>query len=250
MFSPFYWLSCMPVFGYHRLCADDCFYPLHRPRIAKKYSSTLVKRQRLPYVRRDTAVRLTSRNIEATLSACYESNSIRRLAEEYLLRVFSPLPYSLASGIALANERRFFETYRIGGADASYSRMLPSGSIGTNITKNLHDDKNGVVCPAIWQCVQADPANPVKISFFTCQLSWFLESSTDRFIWFNGLVPHKTELLRTPLVPSNTTRVHHSSYMKMEHEQLALITMSETSVETLNVTDTETTDNNSNNKQT
>ena len=182
---------------------------------------------------------LTRNNTYVVVSASFESNHLRRLAEEYVIQLFAPLPYSLTTAIAANNEQHFFATHDVAAADAPYLRLFPSGSIGVNITKPLRDDKNGVISPAIWQCTQADPKNRVRMTFITKNCSWSFESTTDRFAWFNGLVPHKTELMNPPEVKSTTTRVHHSSYIKIEHEQLALIPMSTKTKTKLLVTEVE-----------
>ena len=91
----------------------------------------------------------------------------------------------------------------------------------------------------MWQCLQADPKNKVKMVFFTNACSWSFESTTHQFAWFNGLVPHKTELVFPPEVESSTRRVHHSSYIKLEQEQLALVPMAKKLVGQLCVTGVE-----------
>ena len=171
--------------------------------------------------------------IESVVSACYESNHPRRLSEEYLLHLFAPLPYSLAPAIASDNEQRFFARYNVATENAAHSRMFPSGSLDVNLTKPLHDDKNGVISPGLWQCIQADPHNRVNVIFSIISCSWSFESTQHRFAWFNGLVPHKSELRRPPAVESSTARVHHSSYIKLEHEQLALVPLSKNMVDQL-----------------
>ena len=143
-----------------------------------------------------------------------------------MLQLFAPLPYSLAPAIACRNEQRFFAMHKVAPENASYSRMFPSGSLGVNLTKPLHDDKNGVVCPGLWQSIQEDPENIVDMKFFTNVCTWSYQSTTHRFAWFHGIVPHKSELRRSHVVSSSTRRMHHSSYIKLDHEQLALVTMS------------------------
>ena len=52
----------------------------------------------------------------------------------------------------------------------------------------------------------------------------FFLSTEKRFAWFSGIVPHTTVFERTE-VPSTIERIHHSSYMKMRHEQMALVAL-------------------------
>ena len=140
-------------------------YPRHLPRITRDYSRKLVKKYRLPYVFTETGPKLTRVNIESVVLACYESNHPQRLAEEYVLQLFTPLPYSLAPAITYDNERHFFARHNVATTDSSYSRMFPSGSMGVNLTKPLHADKNGAISPELWQCSQADPENRVNVTF-------------------------------------------------------------------------------------
>ena len=83
----------------------NMYYLGHLPRVAKDYSRTL----RLPYLRTETGPEPGGANVESAVLACYESNHPRRLAEEYILRLFGPLPYSLATAIACNNEQHFLQ---------------------------------------------------------------------------------------------------------------------------------------------
>ena len=83
-----------------------------------------------------------------------------------------------------------------------------------------------IISPGLWQSIQEDPENIVDMNFFTNVCTWSYQSTTHRFAWFHGIVPHKSELRRSHVVSSSTRRMHHSSYIKLDHEQLALVTMS------------------------
>ena len=145
------------------------------------------------------------------------------------------LMYSLAPAIACINEQRFFARHDVATENASYSRMFPSGSLGVNLTKPLHDDKNGVISPGLWQSIQEDPNNRVNVTFSTNACPWTFESTQHRFAWFNELVPHKSELRTAPAVESSTTPMYHSNYIKLNHEQLALVSLSKDMLDQLRV---------------
>ena len=122
----------------------------------------------LAYVRMQTNPKLTRGNIESVVLACYESTipeDWRR--STYVLQLFTPLPYSRAPALSYNNEQRFFGRHNVATANASYSHMFPSGSMGVNLTKPLHDDKIEVTGLGLWQCIQADPENRDNETFFT-----------------------------------------------------------------------------------
>ena len=60
-------------------------------------------------------------------------------------------------------------------------------------------------------------------------------STEKRFAWFWGLCPHKS-VIPGGEVESSTQRIHHSSYIKLELEQLALVTLHEDNQDNVRVT--------------
>ena len=90
--------------------------------------------------------------------------------------------------------------------------------------KGLHDDGNGAFSPSIWQSVQEDPNNSVSLMFLTTTDTMTFRSTEKRFVWFWGLCPHKS-VVPDGEVESCTQHIHHSSYIKLELEQLALVTL-------------------------
>ena len=164
--------------------------------------------------------------INKLLSSCYES-SIRRLSEEIMGYVFSPLPYAMTGFIGSMNENQFLSTQHIlGHHETQFSRPFPRGSLGTNLHKSLHDDKNGIFSFTCWQNLQEDKSNGVRLSLRVKQYRWSIRASTGRFCVLNGMIAHKTNVVGEES-PSNGVRLHHSSYWKTDNEQFALVALSD-----------------------
>ena len=231
---PYYFSHCLPIWDNKGLSARDRFYPGRTPRIAATSPSVAFRQHRLPYVRANSFCYLNSNNIDTAVASCHESQCLRRIAEEYLI-LFRPLPYGCFPEIALRNQREFFRRKGIPVVDRSYLRLLPNGTAGSKSkTKGIHDDGNGAFSPGIWQSVKEDPKNQVSLMFLTVSDSIVLRSTEKRFGWFDGLVPHTT-IIPKGEVPSGTSHIHHSSYIKLEHEQLCLVVLDERNIDSVKV---------------
>ena len=227
----FYRKRCYPVFFGSSIKGVDKFYgsnpdrPSRKPRIAKTGSMDTSTCFRLPYVRMSSAPSLAKNKLETVVATCYESNSCRALAEELCSGVFGPLPYCLANVVGHLNECNFFLKKGMALSEAGFSRPFPQGTIGLRHNKSLHDDGNAAIMPGLWQCVQADPDNPVYLQFTTSSARWRISSDTGRFAMIKGLIPHETKLRKNMTGASRVQRISHSSYWKLEHEYVALALM-------------------------
>ena len=62
----------------------------------------------------------------------------------------------------------------------------------------------------------------VNLKFMTTYWRVKIEATTDRFALFYGWIPHKTEVERDSGTPTGETRLHHTAYIKPEHEHISL----------------------------
>jgi hypothetical protein len=106
----------------------------------------------------------------------------------------------------------------------SLCRPLPKGAIGIQRMKALHDDSNSALIPGMWTLLLGDEA--VVFRFIGKDFNVCFRTTTFRFCWFMGWIPHKTELLENPAsrskgVMSVVHQIHHSALSKPEIEHLA-----------------------------
>ena len=185
---------------------DDVTNPSKNPRVDIYARFENKDKLYIPRLMKTTVPTLGD-GLDILMASCYESLVARRLGEEILLSVFSSLPYAMCPIIGSMNECNGLEP-----CDREYSRPFPRGSLGINLYKSLHDDKNGIFALTCWQNLQEDGSNQVRLSLRVKQLRWSLLASADRFCVLNGMIPHKTEVVGEETL-SQGTRVHHSSHI-------------------------------------
>ena len=180
-----------------RLYGPNMLTPTRTPRILANVGFDTMDLFRLPYIMRSSTSKCRPNNDNCRAAAHYESQVCRRLAEELIVDVFSPLPYSMCGHVGYINEHKFFNHHNVDSFESGYSRSFPRGSLGDKLVKSLHDDGNGYVTLGLWQCMADDPVNHVSLRFNTARMRWRFFSSTGRFALFNGLVPHESKLHHT-----------------------------------------------------
>lgn len=121
------------------------------------------------------------------LASYYEAWS-RTIAEGILFYLCYSLPTAMNSFIAADNVRKSFATHAPNHVSRFFHRPLPKGSLGCQLSKPMHDDKNGVESMGVWRCLREDLVNPVELVFKTTELSWSIRSSTNRFAIFKGML--------------------------------------------------------------
>jgi hypothetical protein len=163
-------------------------------------------------------------------AAKFESGA-RTISEWILCNVFYSLPYGTAGSLA-RDQLKAASDYAISRSlplpCQSLCRPLPKGAIGIQRTKALHDDGNSALIPGIWTSLLGDEA--VVLRFIGRRFHVYFRTTTFRFCWFMGWIPHKTEVLEKPTIRSegtmsNVERIHHSAFSKTEIEHLALSSM-------------------------
>jgi hypothetical protein len=159
-------------------------------------------------------------------AATFESGA-RTISEWILCNVLCSLPYGTAATLA-SNQLKAASDY--GQSKSlplpcqSLCRPLPKGAIGIQRTKALHDDGNSALIPGMWTSLLGDEA--VVLRFIGKHFNVYFRTTTFRFCWFMGWIPHKTELLENPATRSKgpmsvVHRIHHSAFSKPEIEHLA-----------------------------
>jgi hypothetical protein len=160
-------------------------------------------------------------------AATFESGA-RTISEWMLCNVLCSLPHGTVASLA-ANQRKAASDCGISRSlllpCQSLSRPLPKGAIVIQRTKALHNDGNLSLIPGIWTSLLGDEA--VALSFIGRHFNVHFSSTTFRFCWFMGWIPHKTGVLEEPTTQSKGTmsvveRIHHSAFSKPEIEHLAL----------------------------
>ena len=212
-----------------------------RPQIARHHVANGGTRYYLPYVTTKAAVKLDGRMLPEILADHYKSNNCHTMAEQLIQSYLHALSYSLSGLVGMANEQNLFEKFAINGEDMQYLRPLSQGILGFQDTKTIHDDGNGSILPTVWQNLKCDSRNPLNLYFFTKSLSWSLFAAKQRFAIFAGIVLQKATLRHPPEQPSNKICVHHSSYIKMAQEHLAVVLMDQGNVCKFTVTKFNTT---------
>ena len=184
---------------------------------------------KLPYLKLESCPELprarrtaynNKRAVQKMAAAQFETWS-RTVAELLLLHVFGTLPRVINSFIASDNYKKTLMMIDPLNPAMFVCRPLPKGSLGVELQKPLHDDKNGLETFGVWRCLADDPNNKVNLIFQTTNLSWSIHSSKNRFAIFNGSVPHKARTVDS-IKPSTNRRVHHTCYTKPLHEYISL----------------------------
>ena len=184
---------------------------------------------KMPYLRLESCPELprarrranTNRRAVQKMAAAQFETWSRTVAEMLLLHVFGTLPRVINSFIASDNYEKMFMIFDPHNPAKNIARPLPKGSLGIELEKPLHDDKNGLESFGVWRCLADDPNNKVNLIFKTTRLSWSIQSSKNRFAIFNGSVPHKAKAV-DEIKPSANKRVHHTCYTKPLHEYISL----------------------------
>ena len=146
-------------------------------------------------------------------------NKIRSVSEYIMAVVFHCLPYGTVPFIAYDNVDRAAK--RVKGNNREYfpvPRVFPKGTLGMYQTKTLHDDDNGAISPSLWSSIVGD--DNTYLSFHGVNFEVKLVTSTFRFCWFMGWIPHKTTTTTTGR-SKKMARINHSAYTKPEFEQFA-----------------------------
>jgi hypothetical protein len=146
-------------------------------------------------------------------------NRIRTISEWFLSEIFFSLPYGTTAFLAaddLQSACDYASTKGLTFPCGSLCRPLPKGTLGMYPYKALHDDGNSCIIPSMWQSVVGHDF--LNLVFVGKQMKVQIRASNQRFCWFMGWIPHKTELLGDdPLF-----RICHSAYSKPEMEHLTL----------------------------
>jgi hypothetical protein len=210
------------VFQNKNLPSSDCWYGSRankkgsrRPRFSAGYKFSSRSYFKIPAPLK-ASIPPTS-NLTRVSLARFE-NQVRTLSEWILCNLFYPLPYGTAASIAakqLTNACKKADSLGNRLPCRDLCRPLPKGAIGLQKTKDLHDDGNSAVIPGIWTSVRGD--DNVIFRFIGSDFNVFFRCSTNRFCWFVGWVPHKTEVLNQPAHRSlgkmiNVERIHHSGF--------------------------------------
>jgi hypothetical protein len=98
----------------------------------------------------------------------------------------------------------------------SLCRPLQKGAIGIQRTKALHNNGNSALIPGMWTLLLGDEA--VVLRFIGKHFNVCFRTTTFRFHWFMGWIPHKMELLENL---ASRSKAHHSAFSKPEIEHLA-----------------------------
>jgi len=169
------------------------------------------------------------------LHAAEAENNIRNMSEWLLLNAFSPLPYCQTASIAAENIRNacnYAESLSIELPCRSLARELPKGATGIQQCKELHDDGNAAIIPGIWTSIRGD--NNVVLRFLGTNMNICFTTTEERFCWFLGWVPHKTEM-REGLERfsrqkrgkmEQVHRIHHSAFSIPQIEHFGLVLFS------------------------
>jgi hypothetical protein len=177
------------------------------------------------------------------IAAAKAECQIRTFAEWVLAHAFVELPYGATAFLAAKQVAAACKLARNMGITLScetLARAFPKGAIGIQQTKALHDDGNAALIPGIWTSVAGD--DNVILRFVGCNFDAYFRTTTKRFSWFYGWIPHKTEMImrqgqasvtgcsnhcKCSHKPMDTFfRLHHSAFSKPEFEHVALILFS------------------------
>ena len=148
-------------------------------------------------------------------AAIWESEQ-RFVSEKILRDYFSPLPFTMMNYVCYSNDIMFGMKNNSKNI-ITISRPLPKGSVGLDLEKPLHDDGNACLCPGIWTNIKEDKNNTVDLFFIHKNFNLKLRASEGRIALFLGWIPHKTKVVGEKK-QSSDLRIHHTAYMKPEHE--------------------------------
>ena len=139
-----------------------------------------------------------------------------------MVHVFRTLPYGSLPLMSYINMKRasdHLQNRKDIHDNFPVPRIFPKGTIGMYKVKSLHDDENGALSPSIWASVVGH--DDTVLTFYGVNFEVSFVTSTHRFCWFMGWVPHKSSFESTNNY-GDCLRINHSSYFKPEIEQLAL----------------------------
>jgi hypothetical protein len=166
-------------------------------------------------------------------AATFESGA-RTISEWILCNVLYSLPYGTTATLA-RDQLKAASDYGLSTSAPlpfqSLCRPLPKGNIGIQRTEALHDDGNSALIPGIWTSLLGDDA--VVLRFIGQRFNIYFRTTTFRFCWFMGWIPHKTEVLEDPSIHSKgympvIEPKHHSAFSNPEIEHLAFSSMDRT----------------------
>jgi hypothetical protein len=169
-----------------------------------------------------------SADAKLVAAAKFESGA-RTLSEWMLCNVLCSLPHGTAATLASNFQLKAASDHRTSKLPLplpcqSLCRPLPKGAIGIQRTKALHDDNNSALIPGMWTSLLGNEAAVLR--FIGKHFNVCLRTTTFRFCWFIGWIPHKRILLENPASRSKGAmlvghRMHHSAFSKPEIEHLA-----------------------------
>ena len=172
------------------------------------------------------------------IAAAEMENRLRNISEWLLLNMFGPLPFSATGLICAQNLEEANKRYRARtNANlpwATLARVFPKGSVGTRLTRDLHDDGNGAISPGVWTCLTDH--DDVVFNMLGHRLNIEISARSKRFVWFMGWVPHRVvsksgKDCRSLGPMEKTERIHHSAFSKLDYEQACLVAFSRKNVE-------------------
>ena len=148
-------------------------------------------------------------------------NKLRSVSEYLLAKVFYSLPYGTLPFIGCKNLEKASEYLKEEDMKEYFpvARALPKGTLGMYPSKTMHDDDNGAISPSIWTSVVGD--DDTTLTFYGVNFEVSLSTTTNRFCWFMGWIPHKSKS-KNPRQKRNNMRVNHSAYTKPEFEHFVL----------------------------
>lgn len=244
--SSIYHHDFYPFFFNNNIQNEDKWYSSstkRKPRFMKNGFLDQKKKLPLPYPLKSSLP--PSSNQELIEAATIESN-MRNISEWLLGNVFLSLPYSATAFIAEKNISEACNLDLTISLPDGIRRALPKGAIGFNRTKSLHDDGNAGIIPGIWSSHSHD--KNVALHFFGRNMNVYLHTTMQRFCFFYGWIPHKTEINSLKSQNNSTEvedqdedssstckkkrkrmdtvqRIHHSAFSKpmIEHISLSLL---------------------------
>jgi hypothetical protein len=218
--QPIYEIEFFPAFR-RPLTKEDDFYgdrPSKKTRRIPRFKSNFLQRDKM-HLPSPLKSSIPPCNDTVKNAVAEFENRILTTSEWILAEVFFSLPYGTTAFQAaddLQSACDYALTKGLTFPCVSLCRPLPKGTLGMYPSKPLHDDGNSCIIPSMWQSVVGHDF--LNLVFVGKQMKVEIRASHQRFYWFMGWIPHKTELLGD--VPM--FRICHSAYSKPEMEHLTL----------------------------